>query len=842
MSLNRQRPRSRVANRAYTLSSLPPSTQSDITGYSSSHLHSIEELLQDWLTKGMPEPAHSPWFIDNICQCCQRPNCPQFDNVMAGIRKLENDVRLAAEIGQSLLHKHEAFVSESQEVKTVLEQQLETSNEKVHELQQLLEESDTQKHQLAGERDKVTWELQKMDKTLQDTLSDLEAANARCVHLGGELKAQNVELEKLRILKLMVRQADVREETLHAKLEDLQQELAISRKTELSLESKYKKLKAKHETMCAAYEKLRLEGDTHTTDRDNNLAWLRESNEKLRRDMLKLTTLPSSPITHSQQANQSHWITLIKELASANSKLKADLLDCKDHLSEARNEIFALSCKIDGTEEHTMVSKVEDEEDEDQEEEKEEGSLPSLPHKPPVELAPAGWLSTSAPSLRNMRKQLRTQPRRVTRDPTHATSAKPLPLSSVQPNTTATTVASSMPGPSGTAVIHHHYHYYMQRKKKSAKAYSIDAASLHNSGSSVHIDSKEKTLVHSDMDDIKEITERGTSEGNDVMSAFHQLQTYLTEVFRRLTATDIRALNRQLRKAFDILELTNMSNSIIDSILTEVESLHSKFQWVEIEVAQAKETSGLAGDGCLVAMEDFFPLLHTVQHMLKEIGSLRMTMNDLQLEYVKKIEENDQRVEQEVLQKRDALMQQQQQQHQQAQTTTAPATSPPSSAISWLTHFFQRSSTVQSLKHVSSQDDLGTRYINDLGNKSFTAVILDDSKRPIDLHSPSKAKSLRPKSDVDRYGPLLSFPTDDKRRHRSSAAQSIPFPMLRSSRSAGTIRRGEPSSVPALTIARRKRSTLGLNSELDLRGQPGSPDFNGEWSVNAFATSWLGTK
>jgi hypothetical protein len=44
----------------------------------------------------------------------------------------------------------------------------------------------------------------------------------------------------------MARQADIREDTLRAKLEDIKQELAISRKAELTLESKYKKLKTKY--------------------------------------------------------------------------------------------------------------------------------------------------------------------------------------------------------------------------------------------------------------------------------------------------------------------------------------------------------------------------------------------------------------------------------------------------------------------------------------------------------------------------------------------------------------------------------------------------------------------
>lgn len=56
----------------------------------------------------------------------------------------------------------------------------------------------------------------------------------------------------------MARQADIREDNLMSALEDVKQELAASRKSELLLESKYKKLKLKYgkinkQTNTAAY-------------------------------------------------------------------------------------------------------------------------------------------------------------------------------------------------------------------------------------------------------------------------------------------------------------------------------------------------------------------------------------------------------------------------------------------------------------------------------------------------------------------------------------------------------------------------------------------------------------
>ncbi|KAI8977873.1 hypothetical protein BDB01DRAFT_700515, partial [Pilobolus umbonatus] len=144
----------------------------------------------------------------DICRCCNKISCNNFEVLSNTIRKLEEDARLAAEIGQSLLHEHEKTVVESKKIRNDLESQF--------------------------------------IQTLDETIIDLEISNNRCSQLGAELKERDIEVEKLRVFKFMARQADIREDTLRAKLEDTKQELALSRKTELTLESKHKKLTSKY--------------------------------------------------------------------------------------------------------------------------------------------------------------------------------------------------------------------------------------------------------------------------------------------------------------------------------------------------------------------------------------------------------------------------------------------------------------------------------------------------------------------------------------------------------------------------------------------------------------------
>lgn len=108
MSLNRQRPRTRVNSRANTLPPLSNITaNTDTTNNtattmdlsSSAFLPSIEESLQDWLSRSIPDTPSSSvsWLLD-ICRCCNQNDCENLETISSTIRKLENDARLAAGI------------------------------------------------------------------------------------------------------------------------------------------------------------------------------------------------------------------------------------------------------------------------------------------------------------------------------------------------------------------------------------------------------------------------------------------------------------------------------------------------------------------------------------------------------------------------------------------------------------------------------------------------------------------------------------------------------------------------------------------------------------------------
>jgi hypothetical protein len=106
---------------------------------------------------------------------------------------------------------------------------------------------------------------------------------------------------------------------------------------------------------------------------------------------------------------------------------------------------------------------------------------------------------------------------------------------------------------------------------------------------------------------------------------FDVLHSVTQQTFEKINATDTRTLNRRLKRGvFDMSELSTLSNSILQSILVDLcsEEFKNQFEWVH-------DYDNL---------EYFFPLVIAIQALLKELGTMKMTLNDLQADYVKRIE------------------------------------------------------------------------------------------------------------------------------------------------------------------------------------------------------------
>lgn len=328
-----------------------------------------------------------------------------------------------------------------------------------------------------------------------------------------------------------------------------------------------------------------------------------------------------------------------------------------------------------------------------------------------------------------------------------------------------------------------------------------------------------------------------------------------------------------------MIELSSMSNSIIENIVMEdIDGLRTHFLWIEQHHDLFKEEAWIHD----ISMLEFFPFLGLMQNMLKEIGTLRTTMNDLQVEYVKKVEECDIRLSEDM--KRKQLIEQEEAELLKRKKNFG-GEGPSSSPISnWFNKVFnsnndkkeqpqqqQKQQQQAQQQQAQRQQSIGGGYT--LNNSSDISIRSSAAVHPLSMPSTiANEKSAmiaiirRKKSDIllDRNGPPSSFPsrsnllppstsilsssTNSKQQQRRSTTSSAspktatsfltPPPVaIRASQSAGTVRKSKSMQAPALDyVVRRKRSTLGLSVSSNA-----SDNTSGE--VNNFATtSWLGNK
>ncbi|KAG0169727.1 hypothetical protein DFQ30_003285 [Apophysomyces sp. BC1015] len=749
-----------------------------------------QQSLEEWLNRSSPSSPSS--LLLESCRCCGQHDCDTLEKVNNTIKKLESDTRLAAEIGQSLLQKHELFALESSRAMANLQNQLDESRIQVHALEQVLQDAESAKQDLTEGKAKLARGCQKTQKALDEIVADLELANAKCAELSIDLELKNSEIEKLRIFKIMVRQADIREEALRSKLEDTRQELAIARKNELILESRQKKLKTRCESLSIACEKSK--ADLHGIHSESDLEWLRAYNEKLKGDIVKLTSniIPANDMS-------GHLVSLIKELVSANSKLKLDLLGCREQLSETQSDLVALSGRLEEMENPVDFGPKR-------------CNLPATATAETSRPRPPKPQVRRAASIREVKKTTN-----VGKQPVPRTKTLPSPTPSV-----------STPLSQNAAVIHHHYHHYVARGKKKSTgkdrakgaevktAIDAEGTAVGSNCCNVLTDEPEQAAPEILIGPVpcspsSSTTTSSNSSEDRSKPPYCALESHISQVLARLRATDIRALNRRLHRAFDMLELSNMSNSIIENVLVDVETLNTRFAWIQDKSLSVKEEKWRED----MSLEYFFPIIRLFQDTLKEIGHLRVTMNELQVDYVKKVEESGLRVEEEIIRKQRLA--------QSAEKQVSP--------LAWLTSVFYRAATTapprsrreRSLVRSASNDDLTARSVRDRSTlaKTLTNITIDgDDEESIERYF-HRTKN-------ERFGPPSSFP------------KAIVQPTMRASQSTGSIRRRRPARGQLLALPQRNLSPSASTS-WDIP-RPTSPVPDVKWKVasGSFSTSWLG--
>ncbi|KAI8845807.1 hypothetical protein BJ741DRAFT_585868 [Chytriomyces cf. hyalinus JEL632] len=114
------------------------------------------------------------------------------------------------------------------------------------------------------------------------------------------------------------------------------------------------------------------------------------------------------------------------------------------------------------------------------------------------------------------------------------------------------------------------------------------------------------------------------------------LNSCAASLHARLLGADTVAINRRLRRAFDLAELTRLSHSVITNIESDIENLMQRFPTATTHNSSSNSRSSL-NEGVTSYHDQLTTLIHptvkTIQTLLRTVAQLKRSVNDLSLAY-----------------------------------------------------------------------------------------------------------------------------------------------------------------------------------------------------------------
>ncbi|CAG8482272.1 6498_t:CDS:2 [Paraglomus brasilianum] len=294
--------------------------------------------------------------------CCGREDCSSLQSFYRSARSLEEELRLAAEVGQTVLQRHQMTQREMGELEERLTEQCVAAEQRAQELEDIVRELKESQRKLTSDRDDATRQKYLLEKKNESLTLQLDDRDAQLRDLNKEFKECEDEIKRLMTNKLNAERGEEREDELRRQLEDLKQELNVARKAESAAEARVKKLKAKYDTLHTTHEKLKKEYQEYPIsvpkqkpseffndrkpsncgdDANRSSSPNHEANTHLANRIKEL----SSENNKLKETNTC-FTAMIRELSSANDKLKAQITEYKEMLTETRNEVSTLQDKI----------------------------------------------------------------------------------------------------------------------------------------------------------------------------------------------------------------------------------------------------------------------------------------------------------------------------------------------------------------------------------------------------------------------------------------------------------------------------------------------------------------
>ncbi|KAK0545948.1 hypothetical protein OC861_004944 [Tilletia horrida] len=310
---------------------LHPHSSSLSESASTSSLNHHDDQTHRQLYSSLDDEPQSRQRPSRCTCCCNKTDCERAIRAMSEWAALEEDLRLAAEIGQSLLHKHDAAVAA---------------------LSKTQEEHVTQRDSLMSRLTQSIRESSNLQRQLAQSTLNLEAADASTRALLAELDQARSSTQALKRAQSKLHALEKHAEALTREAQDAKAEAAHERKKAETAEARVKKLVEKASALEDQLDFARREADLMAEKAASPQLGedaIREARERLQ---LSLQAVSSTSWNNAQGATDGDGSQTLRDdadptesglelerLRAENEQLKEENQHLSNSLEAAREEL-----------------------------------------------------------------------------------------------------------------------------------------------------------------------------------------------------------------------------------------------------------------------------------------------------------------------------------------------------------------------------------------------------------------------------------------------------------------------------------------------------------------------
>lgn len=530
----------------------------------------------------------------------------------------------------------------------------------------------------------ITTERNVLQQRLLEAEQENNTYKSRATSLNGEVDSLDIEIDKLRRENHRLRKMAYRQEESDLRISELETLLNESHRQTKAADSRFHKLQSQHDTLKKAHRKLQQSSQRGGADAEvyEKVAWLRESNDKLRTALSEVTSMTASPDAIQHQATT--LVGVVNQLIDANGRLKTELLGYCDLISDykaenkhMRDQVRNLSppsclAPVDSHSFHNSVRpRVRRRSSADR-----PYTMPdSEYHNHPTLLEELSQIET--PKNSSLNKSRSTMLSSVKPDKFKGFTMKrpsgifttTIPMQHLyQDNWMSATDDSEVEESYSrmlTPVPGNHRRQIsvtssimsevdIQSRPKHSQSKERPQSTFEPSNGTLQVPSPRHRHRHSFANTI-------TNTHSTPKLPISTLVEVTVELLDRLQASEPKLLNRKLQRSFDLLRLAPISNEVINNIQQNISLLPTRFSYLRSTSSSPKPTHNRthsqpiellnshtytqSANPCIIKSTEwetteskhFLALVSLVQKLLNEIAETRLNFNHLSMAYVDKV-------------------------------------------------------------------------------------------------------------------------------------------------------------------------------------------------------------